>query len=85
MDLQEVEALRSTYKRVLESKEGKEVYEDLKKRFFYATTTFSQDPHEIAYNEGQRTVMLFLEHMISDQSERQKLINQQQSNEENIE
>ena len=38
----------------------------MKARFYYNRSTFSTDPHEIAYNEGQRTVLMFLMAMIED-------------------
>tara|TARA_A100001201_G_C4051055_1_gene189658 strand:- start:147 stop:407 length:261 start_codon:yes stop_codon:yes gene_type:complete len=51
---------RAKYKAAFSTEDGFAVLEDLKRRFHVHGTTFSTDPHEIAYNEGQRTVILFI-------------------------
>lgn len=51
---------RAKYKALFTTEDGLAVLEDLKRRFHVNGTTFSSDPHEIAYNEGQRTVILFI-------------------------
>lgn len=85
MDINEVQEMKLKYARVFKNEDGEGVLEDLKRRFYFNTTTFSQDPHEIAYNEGQRAVVLFLDHMLKDQNEMNKVyIQQSQQNEESI-
>ena len=58
--------LRARYKALFESDDGEVVLDDLRKRFHIFGTTFSTDSHEQAYCEGQRTVVLFLQSMMSD-------------------
>lgn len=54
------------YKIVFTSAEGQQVLEDMGVRFCEHSTTFSTDPCETAYREGQRTVLLFIKSMIRD-------------------
>jgi len=58
--------LRAAYKTLLSSKDGEIVLKDLQARFHIMASTFSVDPNETAYREGQRTVVLFLQHMLQD-------------------
>jgi hypothetical protein len=46
------------YKQVFTSDQGEQLLEDLGVRFCENSSTFSPDPYETAYREGQRTVML---------------------------
>jgi hypothetical protein len=41
----------------------------LEVRFHIHGSTFSADPNETAYREGQRTVVLFLKSMLREQKE----------------
>ena len=42
------------------------VMDDLEKRCFYNTSTFSRsEPNETAFFEGQRTILLFIKSMIN--------------------
>ena len=54
------------YKEVFTSVQGEQVLEDLGVRFCEHSSTFSTDPCETAYREGQRTVLLFIKSMIRD-------------------
>lgn len=54
------------YKIAFGSAEGEKVLEDMGVRFCEHSTTFSTDPCETAYREGQRTVVLFIKSMIRD-------------------
>ena len=54
------------YKEVFTSVQGERVLEDLGVRFCEHSSTFSTDPCETAYREGQRTVLLFIKSMIRD-------------------
>lgn len=58
--------LKARYKALFESDDGQVVLDDLQKRFHIFGTTFSTEPHEQAYCEGQRTVVLFLQSMLLD-------------------
>lgn len=61
---------RAKYKAAFTTEDGIAVLQDLKKRFHINTTTFSSDPHEIAYNEGQRTVVMFIISQLEDLPDR---------------
>ena len=52
------------YKEVFTSVQGERVLEDLGVRFCEHSSTFSVDPNETAYREGQRTVVLFIKAML---------------------
>ena len=52
------------YKTVFDTEDGDKVLEDLGLRFCEQSSTFSTDPCETAYREGQRTVVLFIRSML---------------------
>lgn len=56
MDEQE-DTLRA-YQRLFESSDGQKVLNDLLNSCFFTKTTYSENPQEFAFNEGQRAVML---------------------------
>ena len=58
--------IKGVYKRAFETEDGEKVLEHLESRFHLTTSTFSSDPTETAYREGQRTVVLFLKNMLAD-------------------
>ena len=61
-----IEQLIKDYKIIIGTDEGKRVLEDLKKRsHFYNTTHVQGDSHESAYNEGQRSLVVFMETLIN--------------------
>ena len=60
---EEIKRVHAVYATFAQNAIGQQVLEDLKKRFHYHTTTASNekiDSHELAYAEGQRSVVLFL-------------------------
>ena len=63
------EDLRTIYKVVLNNEDGEKIISDLEVRFHIHGSTFSNDPHETAYREGQRTVVLFLKSRLREQKE----------------
>lgn len=63
------EDLRTLYKVVLNNEDGRKVINDLAARFHIHGSTFSNEPTETAYREGQRTVVLFLLSMLREQKE----------------
>ena len=66
MDSKELKQLELNYKKVFNSPEGKSVLEDLKKRCsFYSTSHIKGDSHESAFLEGTRSVVLFLNNMLT--------------------
>jgi len=61
-----IKELIQNYKTVFKSDDGKMVMDDLEKRCFYHTSTFSRsEPNETAFFEGQRTILLFIKSMIN--------------------
>ena len=60
---EEIKRVHAVYATFAQNAIGQQVLEDLKRRFHYNTTTASNekiDSHELAYAEGQRSVVLFL-------------------------
>ena len=56
--------LRAAYKFILESNDGEVILEDLALRFHIHAAVFSNDPHETAFRDGQRSVVLFIQNML---------------------
>tara|TARA_B100000795_G_C22533709_1_gene336124 strand:+ start:112 stop:360 length:249 start_codon:yes stop_codon:yes gene_type:complete len=67
------ETIKSNYKYIFETDEGKKVMSDLEKRCHYHTTTnIKGDSHESAYMEGQRSILLFIKAMLQNENEKDK-------------
>ena len=64
-----IEELKLKYRRTFNTDDGEQVLADLKRRFGFETTTFSGDPYQTAFNEGQRAALLLIVRMLSDQKE----------------
>ena len=65
--------LKTNYKYIFNTEEGKEVLADLEKRCHYhSTTNVKGDSHESAYMEGQRSVLLFIKSMLQKENEKGK-------------
>jgi len=62
------------YKTVFGSEDGESILKDLGVRFCEHSSTFSNDPHETAYREGQRTVLLFIRSMLRDRKQLKDMI-----------
>jgi len=61
-----IKELIKNYKAAFGSNDGKAVMDDLEKRCFYNSSTFSRnEPNETAFFEGQRTILLFIKSMIN--------------------
>ena len=69
--MNKVEQLKLAYRRTFGTDDGAQVLGDLKKRFSFETTTFSGDPYQSAFNEGQRAALLLIVRMLSDEKEPQ--------------
>ena len=70
---QYVKNLKTNYKMIFSSDEGKEVLSDLEKRCHHHTTTnVKWDSHESAYMEGQRSILLFIQAMLRNDNEKGK-------------
>ena len=69
-----LEELRAAYKLILNTKDGQAILADLEARYHINGSTFSVDPCETAYREGQRTVVLFLKSMLKDKPKREDMV-----------
>ena len=67
--MKELEQLKLTYRRTFNTDDGEKVLKDLKSRFGYETTTFSGNPYETAFNEGQRAAVLLIVRMLAEGKE----------------
>ena len=66
-----INRLKTNYKYIFNTDEGKEVLVDLEKRCHYhSTTNIKGDSHESAYMEGQRSVLLFIKSMLRNDKEK---------------
>lgn len=63
-----VEDLKTTYKTWLNTNDGKITLQDLEMRFHIHSPVYSDDSHETAFREGQRTVVLFLRSMVQEEN-----------------
>jgi hypothetical protein len=64
-----LDELKLAYRRTFNTDDGEQVLSDLKKRFAFETTTFSGDPYQSAFNEGQRAAVLLIVRMLSEEKE----------------
>ena len=60
------EQLKINYKELFGSKEGEIILEDMGKRFGMTSTTFVPDSNETVFREGPRSVLLFIQGMITN-------------------
>lgn len=67
--------MKQVYKLVFDTEDGAKVLEDLEYRFHINGSTFSDSANETAYREGQRTVVLFLQHMLRDETKIEEYLN----------
>ena len=67
--MKELEQLKLSYRRTFNTDDGEKVLQDLKSRFGYETTTFSGNPYETAFNEGQRAAVLLIVRMLAEGKE----------------
>lgn len=70
-----IKGLRSDYKKVFESEEGKHVLKDLEKVCLYRSTTFDKDALVMAFQEGLRAVYLHISTIMNmDVEELERLV-----------
>mgnify|MGYP003109118211 CR=1 FL=1 len=69
--MKQIQDLKLAYRRTFNTEDGEQVLSDLKKRFSFEATTFSGDPYQSAFNEGQRAALLLIVRMLSDEKEPQ--------------
>ena len=65
--MKQIEDLKLAYRRTFDTDDGATVLTDLKTRFAFEQTTFVQgDPHQTAFNEGQRSAILLIARMLAE-------------------
>ena len=65
--MKQIEDLKLAYRRTFNTEDGETVLADLKTRFAFEQTTFVQgDPHQTAFNEGQRSAILLIARMLAE-------------------
>lgn len=69
--MKQIEDLKLAYRRTFNNEDGDIVLKDLKTRFGYEATTFSDNPYETAFNEGQRAAVLLIVRMLTEEKEKQ--------------
>ncbi len=69
-----IDDLRAAYRTLLNTEDGQIVMKDLQARYHINGSTFSADPNETAYREGQRTVVLFLLSMLQEPKIREDIV-----------
>jgi hypothetical protein len=72
-------AVTKAYRRLFDSEDGTMVLEDMCKMCNFNASTFSNDPLEMAFNEGKRSIILRIMRVLkSDPTELFKLIEDNQ-------
>jgi len=69
--MKQIEELKLSYRRTFNTEDGERVLSDLKSRFGFEATTFTGDPYQTAFNEGQRAALLLIVRMLSQGKEPQ--------------
>ena len=69
--MKQIEELKLTYRRTFNTEDGERVLSDLQSRFGFEATTFTGDPYQTAFNEGQRAALLLIVRMLSEGKEPQ--------------
>jgi len=64
--VKKIEDLKLSYRRTFNTDGGEIVLSDLKTRFGFETTTYSDNPYESAFNEGQRAAVLLIVRMLTE-------------------
>ena len=67
--MNEIEELKLAYRRTFNTEDGNKVLSDLKARFGFETTTYSDNPYNSAFNEGQRATVLLIVRMLTEGKE----------------
>lgn len=62
--MKQLEELKEAYAFLFGETDGDTVLQDLEMRFHMHAPSFSPDPYETAFREGQRSVVLFIHSMM---------------------
>lgn len=77
--MQEITERKQLYQNVFESPDGKKVLEDLSRQAFGKKTTFNENANKMAFNEGQRSIVLHINSIMTiDLKRTEDLIKKQQ-------
>jgi len=58
--------LHHAYRRLFESADGETVMDDLEKRGCFMRSSFSTDKGRTQFNEGRRSMILHMKHMLNE-------------------
>lgn len=58
--------LKTDYQSAFDTKEGKRVLDDLKSAYYHRSSHTKGDPHETAFREGQRSVIIRIINLIKE-------------------
>lgn len=58
--------LHRAYRRLFESPDGRTVMNDLERRGCFSRSSFSTDPGRTSFNEGRRSLVLHVKHMLDE-------------------
>ena len=67
--MKQIQDLKLAYRRTFNTEDGEKVLADMKSRFGFHTSTFSVNPYETAFNEGQRAALLLIVRMLTEGKE----------------
>jgi hypothetical protein len=67
--MKQIEELKLAYRRTFNTEDGDKVLSDLKARFGFETTTYTDNPYNSAFNEGQRATVLLIVRMLIEGKE----------------
>jgi len=70
VDKDKLEELKNNYRITFATEQGKKVLEDLESRFHRDATTFSTNVNEMAFLEGQRSVILTIKKIIKESNKK---------------
>lgn len=66
--MDEIKKIKEKYNQVFTQGTGEDVLKDLEIRFHVHNTTMDNDINNLAYLEGQRSVILFIKNMLKGES-----------------
>lgn len=58
--------LHRAYTRIFQCADGQTIMNDLEKRGCFTRSTFSTDPGRTQFNEGRRSLVLHVKHMLNE-------------------
>ena len=63
-NIQQIKELKQLYQNVFESPDGKKILDDLSRKCFINRTTLNESQIQMAFNEGQRSIVLHIQTMM---------------------